>query len=201
MDDDVYASRIDLLEFLSGLLGGPPDGDFVRGLTADEALGPAPSVNDPIDKGFELLASFHDDHADANPADVEEAVLSEYARLFEDGRVATRERDYRGPDEDVTRRLVAVYDDADWSPPEGDLDAIGTEIAFLYHLVERQRAGVGTALDREGQFLEDHLSRWVDPFVHDLADAADSDLYRGTAALLRGVVDLETALVTSQLLD
>jgi TorA maturation chaperone TorD len=198
MDDDVYAGRLDLLRFLSALLDGPPDDQFVRGLLAGDVAGPAPSVNDSIERGFSLLAAFHDDRADADPGAVERAVAAEYAGLFETGTVATRESAYR-EDAPVDRDLAAAYDAADWSPPSTPLDGVGVELAFLRHLVARQREGETTALDRESQFLDAHLSRWLDRFADDLADAAESDLYRGAAHVLRGVVEFEDTLVSAEL--
>lgn len=201
MDDEVHAGRIDLLAFLTGLLDGPPDEQFVRGLFAGDVADTAPSVNEAIDEGFDRLASFHDAHAEGTRAGVEAAVLAEYGRLFEDGAVGTRERDYREPDADVDRELAAAYEAADWSAPEGNRDDIGTELAFLRHLVDRQRAGHAAALEQERQFIDGHLSQWVDPFARDLADAADSELYLGAASLLRGVVEFEDVLVTTRLLE
>ncbi|WP_254535520.1 TorD/DmsD family molecular chaperone [Halomarina litorea] len=201
MDDQVYAGRIDLLEFLSALLDGPPDERFVQGLFAGEVAGPAPSVNESLDRGFDLLATFHDDEAGSDPSAVAERVGAEYASLFESGAVSTRESAYREPDADADRELAAAYAAADWSAPDGHRDALGTELAFLRHLVARQRAGHAAALEQERAFVDEHLSRWVDPFARDLAEAADSTLYRGVAHLLRGVVEFEDALVTTQLLE
>lgn len=52
-------------------------------------------------------------------------------------------------------------------------------------------------LEKQRDFLEKHLLRWCPQFCHDLAQASQSDFYRGLALLTRRFLDSELELLTA----
>lgn len=120
--DAVYDVRIDLLGFLLGALETPSK-RFVEGLLAGEATLGSIDVNEPLEAGFERLEAFADRASDRSIDAVYEDIAAEHARLLEgsEAPVATREAAYRdGADGDVSNDVEANYEDAGWTPPDGD---------------------------------------------------------------------------------
>ncbi|WP_435178920.1 TorD/DmsD family molecular chaperone [Halorussus sp. AFM4] len=198
--ESVVRTRLQLLDFLLHALADAPAEAFATELFADEATLPDAEINDPLDDGFERLREFYAANRDRPSEEVWRDLVTEYARLFEseDPAVATTESAHR-PAEEVEESDVAErYEAAGWSPPaDAPADALWVELAFVRHLVARQRED-DAALDAERRFLDDHLLRWADDVAEALADATESTFYRAIAAVLLGVTTFEAAFVTER---
>lgn len=84
------------------------------------------------------------------------------------------------------------------NPGKEPSDHIAYEMAFIAELSRR----IGVALGAQEydqatqtllvlrQFCSEHLSRWIEPFCNQVEKHAQTDWYRGLAALTRGVVNL-----------
>lgn len=117
-----------------------------------------------------------------------------YESVYRGGRA--RERLVRGEATAAVQHFYARAG-ADVSSDFGDLpDYIGLELAFMRHLCtqeasawERDEADAArqwAAMEQE--FLQDHLTQWVDDFGSRLAANTRSDFYRGVAELMPAFV-------------
>ncbi|MFC6989485.1 molecular chaperone [Haloplanus sp. GCM10025708] len=202
-DDAVYDARLELVDFLVEAFYDVPDEAFVERLLSGELRFPADEVNASLDAGFERLRAFVDDNAGRDPADVRDELEAEYTRVFVGPRppVLAHETNYRDDTAFIGEGLADVeasYGAAGWTPPEGygeENDFVAVELAFLRHLVTRQRGGAEEAFGYERVFLDEHLLRWVDPFVADVHDHAESDLYLAAADVYAGFLEFEDELV------
>jgi TorA maturation chaperone TorD len=202
-DDAVYAARLELVDFLVEVFYDVPDEAFVDRLLSGDLQFPADEVNDGLDAGFDRLETFVADNADRDPADVQDELETEYTRVFVGPRppVLAHETNYREDTAFIGEGLADVeasYGAAGWTPPENygeENDFVAVELAFLRHLITRQRRGAEEAFGYERVFLDEHLLRWVDPFVDDVYDHAESDLYLAAADVFRGFVEFEDELV------
>ena len=101
--------------------------------------------------------------------------------------------------EEQTLAVRAFYNRFDVEAPsfgkEPD-DHIGLELSFISHLcvlgldaIEASDANAETAIIASiGDFLEQHLLRWVDDCLDRVVDHATTDFYRGLGHLTRGTV-------------
>lgn len=204
MDDEaVYTARLELFDFLVEVFWDAPTEAFLERLLSDEIRIPDEPVNEPMDEGFAMLRTWRDHHRDRPVADVHDAVEREYTDLFVGPRppVLPHETYYRDDTEFIGTGLAEVeasYSAAGWSPPEEypeEDDFIAVELAFLRHLVERQRGGEEEAFGFERVFLDEHLLEWVDPFVSDMRERADPGLFLAAALIYDGLIDFEDAIV------
>ncbi|PSQ24442.1 molecular chaperone TorD [Halobacteriales archaeon QS_8_65_32] len=203
MDDDaVYAARIELCDFLIAAFWDVPDESFIESLLEGTQL-PEKRVNDALEEGFSELEAFIDVNRDRPVAAVRADLKREYSQLFVGPRppVLAHETHYREDTEFIGEGLAEVqasYSAAGWSSPEEypeEDDFLAVELAFLRDLLARQRRGQAEAFGYERVFLDEHLGRWVDPFVADVLDRSDERFYRAAAHVLQGVVEFEDELV------
>jgi TorA maturation chaperone TorD len=171
---------------ISALRGGPviadwpmePDQDTVRGL---EALWAGAST--PLDV---LLVDHRDlfegpDHVLACP--YESVYLSEEHLTFEEQTLDVR----------AFYNRFGVEAPAVGKEPD---DHIGLQLSFISHLcvlgldaIEASDADAETAMIASiGDFLEQHLLRWVDDCLDRVVEHATTDFYRGLGHLTRGTV-------------
>lgn len=202
-DADVYDARLEIVDFLVEVFHDVPDGEFVGSLLAGELRIPEGEVNEPLDYGFERLQGFVDDNADRDASAVQEELEREYTRVFVGPRppVLAHESYYREDTDYMGEGLAQVqasYSAAGWAPPEDygeEDDFVAVELAFLRHLIERQRNGVEEAFGYERVFLDEHLLEWTEEFVIDLREQTESGLYVAAADLFQGFVRFEDELV------
>ena len=155
-----------------------PDEDTVRGLQELRA-----GMSTPLEV---LLIDHRDlfegpDHVLACP--YESVYLSEEHLTFEQQTLAVR----------AFYRRFGV--EAPLLGREPD-DHIGLELSFISHLctlaldaIEAGDADAETAMIASvGDFLDQHLSRWVDGCLDRVAENATTDFYRGLGHLTRGTV-------------
>jgi TorA maturation chaperone TorD len=199
--DAVYEARLELLTFAIDALGDTPTEEFVSGLLEGVTL-PDEEVHPSLDEGFDALERFVEENENRPIADVQDESVTEYTRLFVGLRpvVTPHETYYRDDTEYIGEGLAEVeesYTAVGWDPPEEypeENDFVAVELAFLRHLIRRQRRGEAEAFGYERVFLDEHLLRWIDDFAADVRDHAESDLYLAAADIAEGVVAFEDQL-------
>lgn len=203
MDDDaVYAARIELIDFLITAFWDAPDETFLQSLFDDSKL-PEKRVNDALDEGFAELTRFVEANRDRPIAAVKAELEREYTRVFVGPRppVLAHETYYRDDTDFIGKGLAevqATYSAAGWNPPEEypeEDDFLAVELAFLRHLITRQREGQVETFGYERVFLDEHLEHWIDAFVSDVHEKSEKPFYRAAASILAGIVEFEDELV------
>jgi TorA maturation chaperone TorD len=204
MDDDaLYASRLELVDFLIEALHDVPDEEFVATLLSGDLRTPEGSVNEALDRGFQELDTFVEEHQEYDLDTVRDALEREYTRLFVGPRpvVVAHETYYREDADYLGEGLAQVdasYGAAGWSPPDDypeEDDFVVVELAFLRHLIDRQRRGAEEAVGFERVFLDEHALTWVEPFTTDLRESTNSRLYVAVADVCEGLFEFEDELV------
>jgi TorA maturation chaperone TorD len=208
-DAEIYDARLDLVDFAVEVFWDVPETSFVQSLLGPETALPDDPVNDRLDEGFSMLRSWRAENEGRGAEAVREELEREYTDLFVGPRppVLPHETYYRDDTDFIGEGLAEVsasYAAAGWSPPEEypeEDDFLAVELAFLRHLVERQRAGEESAFGYERVFLDEHLLRWTDDFVADVREQADPGLYRAGALVFGGLVTFEDELVAQMVPD
>jgi TorA maturation chaperone TorD len=202
-DAELYDARLELIDFCIDAFWDVPGESFVERLLGGEIELPEGSVNEPLDGGFEMLREWREEHRDRSPGTVHDELNREYTDLFVGPRppVLPHETYYREDTDFLGEGLAEVeasYGAAGWSSPEDypeEDDFVAVELAFLRHLVDRQRTGGEEAFGFERVFLDEHLLEWVDAFVDELRDEADPGLFLAAGLIFQGLVRFEDELV------
>lgn len=204
MDEiQIYEARLELVDFVIEVFQDTPSEDFVEKLLGDEVELPDDSINDPMDEGFEMLATWREENATRAVEEVCEDLRKEYTELFVGPRppILPHETFYRDDTEFIGEGLAEVeasYSAAGWPLPDEypeENDFIAVEMAFLRNLIERQRNGKEEAVGFERVFLEEHLDHWIDDFVEDMREKADEGLFLAAALVCQGLVQFENTIV------
>lgn len=106
-----------------------------------------------------------------------------------------------------TQAVIRFYRRVGLAPVEAARevpDHVALELKLMHLLAAREadnwRAGDEEAAQHnwslQEEFLSDHLLRWIEPFCEVLAQRADSDFYRGVAAITRGFLAGEALALT-----
>ncbi|MFB6256580.1 MAG: molecular chaperone [Haloplanus sp.] len=208
MDEQaLYKARLELVDFLVEALHDVPDETFVERLLSGDVRTPDDEVNEPLDRGFDALDTFVDEHQGYDVAEVRDALEREYTRLLVGPRppVLAHETYYR-EDADYlgegVAEVEASYGAAGWAPPDEypeENDFVVVELAFLRHLIEEQRRGADEAVGFERVFLDEHALTWVDAFTHDLREESDNRFYAAVADIYAGTLRFEDELVAGLL--
>lgn len=199
----IYDARVELVDFVIETFWDTPTEEFVEGLVIDEPTLPDEPINDALDEGIAKLRQWIEQNRGRSIEQVCDELAREYTNLFIGPRppVLPHESYYR---EDVDfladglSEVEASYRAAGWAPPEDypeENDFIAVELAFLRHLIEGQRAGQEETVEFERVFLDEHVSQWIDPFLEELREEADSGLYLAAGLVLKGLVEFEDELV------
>lgn len=202
-DAAVYEARLELVDFVIDVFWDVPEEAFVERLLSGEVQLPEESINDQLDEGFEMLASWIDENADQSVSAVQDDLKREYTDLLVGPRppVLPHETNYREDTEFIGEGLAEVdasYAAAGWAPPENypeEDDFIAVEMAFLRYLIERQREGDEETVGYERVFIEQHLSEWVVEFADEMRDEADDGLFLAAALICEGLVRFEDEIV------
>lgn len=199
-DEEIYAARLELVDFLIEALWNPPEEEFIGNLLSGEIRIPE-GADEGLDTGFETLRTFIDSE-DRDVEEVQTELKREYTRLFVGPRppVMAHESYYR-EDMDFLGKgkaeVEASYSAAGWNPPESypeEADHVAVELAFLRYLIGRQRTGLEEAFGYERVFLDEHMTHWIDDCSADIVEYADSDFYEAVGHLFGGVVAFESEL-------
>ncbi|WP_135534164.1 TorD/DmsD family molecular chaperone [Halostella pelagica] len=199
--DSVYEARLELFDFAVDSLGDAPNEAFLTDLFSGVTV-PDDEVHPSLDEGFAALERFVEDNEDRPIRDVEDELTTEYTRLFVGLRpvITPHETYYRDDTEYIGEGLAEVeesYHAVGWEPPEDypeENDFVAVELAFLRHLIRRQRRGEAEAFGYERVFLDEHLLEWIDEFAADVREETESDLYLAAADITEGVVAFEDEL-------
>lgn len=199
----LYDVRLELVDFAIGVLWDVPDEEFVEALLSGEVSLPADDVLPALDDGFAELERFRERNRERSLAAVMDDLEVAYSRTFVGPRppVVAHESYYREGTEFLGEGLAdvqAAYEAAGWSSPEEypeEDDFVAVELAFLRHLIERQRAGAEEAVGYERVFLDEHAGVWVEEFAEDVLESTDEELLRAGALVTQGLVALEDELI------
>lgn len=204
MDDTaIYDARIELVDFAIDAFWNTPAERFVENLLSGDVRVPTDDVNPALDEGFASLDRFVEANRDRSVEAVKTELDAEYSRVFVGPRppVVAHETYYRDDTDFIGAGLAEVqasYAAAGWTSPEEypeEDDFVAVELAFVRHLVGRQREGSEEAFGYERVFIDEHLGTWIDDFAADVREETDSDLYRAAADVTRGFVEFEDELV------
>lgn len=201
-DEEIYAARIELVDFLIEALWNPPTEEFVETLLSGEIRLPTEGIDDDLDAGFKRLRAFIDANEGRPVEEVRTELNREYTRLLVGPRPpVTAHESYYREDMDYLGKGKAMvessYGAAGWKPPESypeEADHVAVELAFLRRQIERQRTGAKEAFGYERVFLEEHATRWMDDCAADVVEHADGAFYEAVGHLLSGVVEFEAEL-------
>ncbi|MCH7659427.1 MAG: molecular chaperone TorD family protein [Euryarchaeota archaeon] len=200
-DNEIYAARLELIDFLIEALWDTPSEEFVENLLSGEILTPD-GVDEELDTGFEKLRSFIDANEGREIEEVQTELKREYTRVFVGPRppVMAHESYYR-EDMDFLGKgkaeVEASYSAAGWKPPEHypeEADYIAVELAFLRNLIERQQRGTVEAFGYERVFLEEHMNHWIDECAAEITEYANTEFYEAVGHVLAGVIEFEYEL-------
>ncbi|MFW5958537.1 MAG: TorD/DmsD family molecular chaperone [Natronomonas sp.] len=199
----IYDARVELVDFVIETFWDTPTEEFVEGLVIDEPTLPDEPINDALDEGIAMLRQWIEQNRGRSIEQVCDELAREYTNLFIGPRppVLPHESYFREDLDFLGDGLSEVeesYRAAGWAPPEDypeENDFIAVELAFLRHLIEGQRAGQEETVGFERVFLDEHLSQWIDPFLEELSEEADSGLYLAAGLVLKGLVEFEDELV------
>lgn len=202
-DEDVYDARLELVDFAIEAFWDTPSEEFVEGLLDETPVLPEDPINDPLDEGFDVLRSWIETNRGRPVEAVRDELSQEYTELFVGPRppVLPHESYYREDAQylgDGLARVEESYRAAGWLPPEDypeESDFLAVELAFLRNLIERQREGQVETVGFERVFLEDHLTQWIDPFVAELRQEAESGLFLAAALVVQGLVAFEEEII------
>ncbi|WP_336358208.1 TorD/DmsD family molecular chaperone [Haloarcula sp. CGMCC 1.6347] len=202
-DAAVYEARLELVDFVIDVFWDVPEEVFVERLLSGEVQLPEDSINDQLDEGFEVLATWIDENADRSVSAVQDDLEREYTNLLVGPRppVLPHETNYRADTEFIGEGLAEVdasYAAAGWAPPEEypeENDFVAVEMAFLRYLIERQREGDEETVGYERVFIEQHLSEWVVDFTDEMRKEADDGLFLAAALICEGLVRFEDEIV------
>lgn len=157
---------------------------------------PSDCGNDEMQKGYDGLASYlkncGEHSVDELAADFSKVFLA--AGSHEGNAAFPYESVYMGekalvmqkPWEDV-KKLYAEHGLALGDVPSEMMeDHIAIELQFMAQLED---------IDAAKAFLSEHLLSWADKFCADIEKYAETDFYKGAAALLRGYLHMDAALL------
>lgn len=183
------AARKDLYRLLGGLLEQCPTEELCGELAksgALEALGA--SVGGKVGAG---LAAMHEDVA--RGPESHSAIARDFVRLFVGPRKKIAppwESVYRSPERLVMqaceREVVQIYAsegvgfDGIGKKPA---DHVALELQFCALLIERSETCVSARATAK-RFLEEHVLEWVPRFATDVSKGAQTEFFRGVAAVL-----------------
>ena len=208
MDEQaLYEARLELVDFLVEALHDVPDEAFVERLLSGDVRTPDGEVNEPLDRGFDALDTFVEEHQGYDVAEVRDALEREYTRLLVGPRppVIAHETYYRADADylgEGVAEVEASYGAAGWAAPEEypeENDFVAIELAFLRYLIAEQRQGADEAVGFERVFLDEHALTWVDAFTDDLREETDSRFYVAVADIYAGTLQFEDELVAGLL--
>ena len=213
---DVLAGRAATYALLARFFRSEADEEFLGALRASRF--PAHTGVPAADRGYRLIVSYLS-HA---PADGLTELAIDYTRTFigagNDGFSAAYpfESVYTSPKrlmmQDARDEVLTLYRAAGlekletWK--EGE-DHLAFELEFMEILVERSREALEAGdeeraialLLQQRNFLADHLASWVPVMTLDVRKFANTDLYRGLAALTDGLLAIDGAFLADAVAD
>lgn len=204
MDErDIYDARIELVDFAIETFWDAPTESFVERLLSGDVRVPGDEIDPALDEGFSYLERFVDENRGRTVEEVQNELRREYSRVFVGPRppVVAHESYYVDDADFLGERLAEVqesYAAAGWASPDDypeEDDFVAVELAFLRHLIDRQRGGAEETFGYERVFLDEHLGVWIDAFAEDVVTETDETLYRAGARIAEGLAAFEDELV------
>ena len=188
--------------FLGKAFFEPPTTELLVALKEDDlfAAWPLEAEVAKLQAGLATLQAYTEDW----DAAAIEALKRDYARLFVGPNSLLAppwESVYRSEErllfEEETLQVRAAYRQFGMALPDGPLqpdDHFGLELFFVAHLCRLgldslehdDSAQLEAVLQGLQRFLHEHVLRWAEPFLQDVSAGAQTDYYRGLAAVALG---------------
>jgi putative dimethyl sulfoxide reductase chaperone len=212
-DGDIVSFRRGYYEMLVALFWKEPPGELLRRLSAGigERAEAARNLHPLLCDGWAAIERFL---SDTPPGQWAENAAEEYIELFigpHSPRINAYEsvyltgRLFDRPLAEIRTILKALGIEKvdDYSEPE---DSLAFELEAMRWLVGKQTAAADPDdekhwLQREADFLREHLLIWAPACAQDIERAKGAHFYRGVALVLRGFLELERALFQQWGLD
>lgn len=219
----VNENRKVLYGFLARIYATEVTVDYLRELSEKKELFLA-SAEDPEVRGTELADGFRQiaEYASSlKGMDLESVRLElavEYAGLFlgvwrvpphpsESSYLTERQLVMQKPRDDVLKiyRSMSLDKAGNFAEPE---DHIALELQFMTHLCEKTSTVLRDSnfleakkcLEVQGDFLSEHLGKWVPKLTADILKSARQEFYKAVAKITKGYVEMDKQIV-AELID
>lgn len=206
-DDLSYArsrmeERAEAYQFLSSVLYSEVTEEFLEGLLSFEA-----------EEGS-VIAAYVESLQGADLRQEAQELRCEFARLFLGmcaNPIAAYESVFLSPNkclmQDERDEVLAEYRahgfavSEDFKLPE---DHVSVEFAFMSSLARKTAEAIGAEdlekanelIESQGEFLKDHLCRWIPMLAERVLSESRSDFYRGVAEIARDIVAEDAELLS-----
>lgn len=202
---EFFEERLHIYNLLRQLYLSPPSGEILNALQKVETDEKASSADSDVTNGLRMLKEAG--------ADQREELRPEFTRLFiGPGKIPVPpyESFYTSEKkllmQEATTAVRKKYLKAGlvmknfYSSPE---DHIASEFEFMYYLCkkscellkESRKEEAVKFLKMQGEFLEEHLARWVPNFCGDIIKSVNHDFFKGLALFTRGYIEEDVRAV------
>jgi TorA maturation chaperone TorD len=212
-DRDILSFRQGYYDMLVALFWKEPPGELLQRLSTGirERARAARNLHPLLCDGWEAIERFL---GDTPPGQLADSVAEEYIQLFigpynpkinpyESVYLTGRLFDRPLADIRTFLKAVGIEKVDDYSEPE---DFLAFELEAMRWLVGKQTAAADPDdekrwLQREADFLKEHLLIWAPTCARDIERAEGAKFYHGVAIVLRGFLELERTLFQEWGLD
>lgn len=211
--EDILKTREWVYFFLSRYLYCKPELEDLQAVAENNYFRRLVELEDETESsGLELLADFVDNISELSTTDVAE-MKEEYERLFvgpHDLPAPPWESVYLSEEriifDEHTLAVREVYEEwglelaAEMKKPD---DHIGLELEFMALMTKQalesaangNRDRLSAVLKAQGEFLEEHLFKWVTEFANKLAASTGEPLYKGIALFIPEYLQMDAELL------
>lgn len=209
----ISETREDLYRVLSGLFLSAPSDEFLREVLSGEFLDGVEAVfGDHVAGHFRQFAMKFDGDRTTLEQEFNDLFVVPAGKYVAPYECAFRERRLTGEGElpgllmgRTTEQVLASYVEMGADPSSGELpDHVALELGFMQVLVNRERtawdngrqAEAISLLEKEAQFLSDHVALWVPELCDSVFDKSQNDFYKGLARLTKALIATEMNLLS-----
>ena len=219
---DLAQARSQVYGFLGAIFNRLPDDQFAASLSSPElaaflsSLGEGEDQSEDMQEGLRLMKAFIGASKGKSANDLKTDLAVERTRLLRGikpgyGPPPPYESVYAGSEQQPLVEAITsvrqMYAEAGVGLPEevhDQPDFIGFELDFMRHLIEKEsqawvesnQSEAKEVLEKELQFLKEHILRWIPHFCDLMLKDAQLDFYRGIARLTKGFVQGEVHTAT-----
>lgn len=198
MIDEVFKARANFYAFLSRMFVEEPPYELAEDIASGKFHFPQTTSNNcDFSEGLSLFEKFAKGNNDA--ADIHEKLCREFTRLFVGPVPAIFPYESTFIDGSMMgKSLLKVKEEyrkaellraQEYHEPE---DHIAMELGFMSNLCMNGASG---SLRMQGDFLKDHLSKWVPALCDELCEKSTNDFYRGIGKITKGFLVSEHELL------
>lgn len=205
-------NRCNIYAFLSRIYGKEVSVDFLKELSSGDSpifqIGASEGLDEGFRKGFGLMSRYLS-FGGRELNDVWLELAAEYASLFlgvkkkpahpsESAYTSGGHYIYQEARDKVFKTYLSANVDKvkEFTEPE---DHIAAELQFMEYLCQKtvealKKDEVDEArkyLRNQGEFVDNHLAKWVPQFTQDILESAEVDFYKGVAYVTRTFIESE----------